>query len=72
MSRVILDSTLKKGRQVLNRVERTEYSQASNFVYTRAYPLTLTMFGTGQMSRLNALCLDIRFLPIFVIVIFLF
>jgi len=44
---------------VLNRVERPEYSQATTVVYTQEYPITLTMVGTGQMSRLNA-----RWLPI--------
>ena len=44
---------------MLNRVERPEYSQATTLVYTQEYPITLTMVGTGQMSRLNA-----RWLPI--------
>jgi len=40
---------------VLNRVESTEYSQATTVVYTQEYPLTLLMVGIGQMSRLNCL-----------------
>ena len=46
---------------MLNRVERPEYSQATTttVVYTQEYLITLTMVGTGQMSRLNA-----RWLPI--------
>jgi len=36
---------------VLNRVESTEYSQATN-VYTQMYFITLSMLGIGQMSRL--------------------
>jgi len=44
---------------VLNRVERTEYSQATTIVYTHEYPITLPMVGKGQVSRLCARCLYI-------------
>jgi len=44
---------------VLNRLKRTEYSQATTVVYTHQYPITLPMVGTSQMSRLNAHCLPI-------------
>jgi len=45
----------------LNRVENTEYSQATTctVVYTQEYPITLHMVGIGQMSSLNAHCLPI-------------
>jgi len=43
----------------LNRVKRTEYSQATTVVYTQEYAITLLMVGTGLMSRLNARCLPI-------------
>ena len=56
---VTCDSTLKYGRHVLNRVERTGYSRATTIVYTHEYPLTLAKVETGQMSRLNARCLPI-------------
>ena len=46
-------------REVLTRVESTEYSWATTVVYTQEYPTTLPMVGIGQMSRLNARCLPI-------------
>jgi len=58
MSHVILDSTLKQGGQVLNRVESTEYSQATTIHYPHTGLPYDTAYGwTGQMSRLNARCL---------------
>jgi len=51
-SRVSLDSTFKKGGEVLNRVESTELTRAITVVYTQDYPITLSMDGIDQMSRL--------------------
>ena len=56
-SRAILDSTVKYGGHVLNRVESTELLRKTIVVYTNEYPITLSMFGTGQISMLNARCL---------------
>jgi len=39
--------------QVLNRVESTEFSRPTTGVYTQEYPITVSMVGIGQMSRLN-------------------
>jgi len=39
---------------VLNRIESTEFSPATNFVYTHEYPITLPMVGIDQLSRHNA------------------
>ena len=43
-------------------VKRTEYSRATTValhVYTQVYPITLPIFGKGQMSKRNARCLPI-------------
>jgi len=37
---------------VFNPVKSTEYSRATMVVYVQEYPITLTMFGLGQMSML--------------------
>jgi len=42
---------------VFNPLQRTEYSQETTVAWTQKYPITLTMFGIGQMSRRNARCL---------------
>ena len=44
---------------MLNPVKSTEYSRETSLVYTQEYPITLSMFGIGQMPRLNARCLPI-------------
>ena len=46
---------------MLTHVESTEYSRATTVVYTQEYPITLAMVGIGQMSRLNARYLHIKF-----------
>ena len=46
-SRAILDSTVKYGGHVLNRVESTELLRKTIVVYTNEYPITLSMFGLG-------------------------
>ena len=43
---------------MLNRIESTEYWGATTVVDTQEYPLILPMVGTGQMSGLNARCLE--------------
>ena len=45
--RGILDFTVKQDGQVFNRVESTEYLQATIVVYTHEYPITLHMVGIG-------------------------
>ena len=55
----MLDSTFKFGGQVLSRVEGTDYSRATTVVHKHEYPLTLSLVGIGQMSRLNDRCLPI-------------
>ena len=45
---------------MFNLAKSTEYSRATTIVYTQEYPITLPMFGTGQMSRHNARCLPLR------------
>ena len=37
---------------MLNRVESTELTRAITVVYTQDYPITLSMDGIDQMSRL--------------------
>jgi len=44
---------------VFKPAKSTEYSRETTLVYTQEYPLTQSMFGIGQMSRLNARCLPI-------------
>jgi len=44
---------------VLICVKSTEYSQATTVVYTQEYPITVSMVGIGQISRLIARCLPI-------------
>jgi len=44
---------------VLKRVESTEYSRPNTVVFKQEYPITLTLDGLGQISRLNARCLPI-------------
>jgi len=44
----------------LNRVESTELTRAITVVYTQDYPITLSMDGIDQMSRLAVyLCISI-------------
>ena len=44
---------------MFNRVKRTKLTRATTVDYTQEYPITLTMDGIDQMSRLNARCLPL-------------
>ena len=42
---------------MLNRLVNTEYSRVTTIAYRHEYPITVSMVGICQMSRLNARCL---------------
>jgi len=67
---------LKIGRQVLTRIESTDYPRVTTIVFKQEYPITLTVGGLGQMSRRDVRCLPIMiyvspFWPYFWINVFL-
>ena len=47
---------------MLNRVESTEYSQATTLVHTQEYPITLPVVEVGQLTRLNTRYLTLHVL----------
>ena len=57
----MLDSTLKKGGKVLNRVASTDNLRATTIVYIHVYPISLPTVG---ISRRIARCLHIFDTPL--------